>query len=285
MARLPVPGADGGNWGDVLNDFLAQSHNSDGTLKTSAVNASGGQGPAGPQGPAGATGTNGTNGVNGVNGSKIYTGTTAPSTLHSNGDIYVDTTNGDFYQQTSGAWGSPVGNLSGPAGPTGPAGSLSANIAAYYTANYVENGGGQGINGGLNVLNFDTEDVLLGSNITISGTTIQIAANGTYLFSISGIVQEYSFEGTGQYMTFKVGMREETLTAELPTWQNVEPYPLSFYNAGMSETGGVVFGQPISVSKMIKVQNAPVLLNVLLDNGNSSPSWIANQSINIVQLD
>lgn len=33
MARLPVPGQDGGTWGDILNDFLGEAHNSDGTLK------------------------------------------------------------------------------------------------------------------------------------------------------------------------------------------------------------------------------------------------------------
>lgn len=39
MARLPVPGADNGVWGDVLNDFLQVVHNSDGTLKSDAVNS------------------------------------------------------------------------------------------------------------------------------------------------------------------------------------------------------------------------------------------------------
>jgi hypothetical protein len=33
MARLPQPGQDKGTWGDILNDFLSQSHNSDGSLK------------------------------------------------------------------------------------------------------------------------------------------------------------------------------------------------------------------------------------------------------------
>lgn len=42
MARLPTPGGDGGNWGTILNDFLNQSHNTDGTLKSSAVSAAGG---------------------------------------------------------------------------------------------------------------------------------------------------------------------------------------------------------------------------------------------------
>lgn len=33
MARLPQPGGDQGSWGDILNDYLSQSHNADGTLK------------------------------------------------------------------------------------------------------------------------------------------------------------------------------------------------------------------------------------------------------------
>lgn len=37
MSRLPTPGSDDGKWGDILNDFLAVSHNSDGTLKNAAT--------------------------------------------------------------------------------------------------------------------------------------------------------------------------------------------------------------------------------------------------------
>lgn len=37
MARMPVPGADEGTWGDVLNDFLAAAHNSDGSIKDAGV--------------------------------------------------------------------------------------------------------------------------------------------------------------------------------------------------------------------------------------------------------
>ncbi len=33
MARLPVPGRDAGNWGEMLNEFLRVSHREDGTLK------------------------------------------------------------------------------------------------------------------------------------------------------------------------------------------------------------------------------------------------------------
>lgn len=33
MARLPTPGSDDGNWGDILNEYLEQAHKDDGTLK------------------------------------------------------------------------------------------------------------------------------------------------------------------------------------------------------------------------------------------------------------
>jgi hypothetical protein len=37
MARLPQPGGDEGNWGEILNQFLIVSHNDDGSLKSAAV--------------------------------------------------------------------------------------------------------------------------------------------------------------------------------------------------------------------------------------------------------
>lgn len=39
MARLPQPGADSGSWGAILNDFLTQSLNTDGSLKNNVVSA------------------------------------------------------------------------------------------------------------------------------------------------------------------------------------------------------------------------------------------------------
>lgn len=35
--RLPTPGADPGNWGEILNDFLLVAHNADGTIKTPGI--------------------------------------------------------------------------------------------------------------------------------------------------------------------------------------------------------------------------------------------------------
>lgn len=41
MTRLPVPGSDQGTWGNILNDYLSVSHQTDGTLKPGAVTAAG----------------------------------------------------------------------------------------------------------------------------------------------------------------------------------------------------------------------------------------------------
>ena len=39
MARLPQPGGDAGNWGSILNDYLATSHKADGTIKDNTIGA------------------------------------------------------------------------------------------------------------------------------------------------------------------------------------------------------------------------------------------------------
>ncbi len=39
MARLPQPGSDSNIWGNVLNDFLLVSHDSDGTVQAGAIDA------------------------------------------------------------------------------------------------------------------------------------------------------------------------------------------------------------------------------------------------------
>lgn len=37
MVRLPQPGADNGNWGSILNDYLSTAHNADGTVKDNTI--------------------------------------------------------------------------------------------------------------------------------------------------------------------------------------------------------------------------------------------------------
>ncbi len=132
MTRLPTPGSDEGQWGQILNDYLSAVHKTDGTLKDSIITANnlapnaittstiqpatitedkldstvqsklnsgggtpGATGPTGLQGLTGATGPSGTPGVAGATG--------ASGTPGSNGN--------------PGATGA-----TGPIGATGPAG-------------------------------------------------------------------------------------------------------------------------------------------------------------------
>ena len=39
MARLPLPGSDDGQWGNILNEYLLESHTEDGAIKDGAVNS------------------------------------------------------------------------------------------------------------------------------------------------------------------------------------------------------------------------------------------------------
>lgn len=70
MPRLPIPGSDGGKWGDILNEFLRVSHNPDGTIKPSSlpVLSGGATGPAGATGPQGIQGNPGAIGATGATG-------------------------------------------------------------------------------------------------------------------------------------------------------------------------------------------------------------------------
>lgn len=140
MPRLPYPGGDQGNWGQILNDYLNQAHKPDGTLKDNAVSAaavtdntitedkldaavrsklnSGGgtqgatgpQGPQGVQGPAGQTGATGSQGPAGAQGPAGSVGATGAPGVGTPG--------------TTGATG-PQGNQgsAGPQGATGPQGT------------------------------------------------------------------------------------------------------------------------------------------------------------------
>ncbi len=109
MTRLPIPGSDEGEWGEILNEYLLQAHAGDGSIKpgvvtlanlessvqtqiSASVGATGPAGPSGATGPSGASGAAGATGASGPSGTTGATGATGPT---------------------------------GPAGATGPAGPQS----------------------------------------------------------------------------------------------------------------------------------------------------------------
>ena len=134
VARLPIPGGDEGNWGQILNDFLAQTLKNDGTIKDNVIpesslaapvqakintvagqqGATGPAGATGPQGPAGTAGATGAAGPAGVAGAA---GATGPQ----------GTTGAVGATGASGSAGAQ--GATGPAGSTGAAGSVGATGA------------------------------------------------------------------------------------------------------------------------------------------------------------
>ena len=135
MPRLPQPGGDTGNWGQILNDYLSQAHNPNGSLKDNIITTSnlsqtvqdklntvaGQQGATGPIGPAGPTGATGATGASGTPGTQGATGATgAPSTV-------PGPTGATGPQGPQGEPG-PAATIgaTGPSGPTGATGASGA---------------------------------------------------------------------------------------------------------------------------------------------------------------
>ena len=93
-----------------------------------------GTGTAGPIGPTGATGAagiagiTGPSGVNGTNGTAWWTGASTPSVKLGNvNDLYLNTTNSNYYLKTDPTTWILQGNLLGANGATGPAGPAGLN--------------------------------------------------------------------------------------------------------------------------------------------------------------
>ncbi|MGE5612706.1 MAG: hypothetical protein ACM3UO_00325 [Bacillota bacterium] len=110
-----------GAWGTPVANMMGPAG------ATGATGAAGPTGPTGATGATGATGPAGSNGTNGTNGSTWYTGTGTPSAgLGTNGDYYFRSTTADIYNKVAGSWGSPIANITGPAGATGATGPTGA---------------------------------------------------------------------------------------------------------------------------------------------------------------
>ncbi len=179
--RLPTPGGDKGNWGTILNDYLAVAHKTDGTLKDNSIpeaalaptvqaklnsgggtpGATGAQGPQGANGSQGATGPQGPIGPSGASGTQGATGAQGPAGVA--GQPGATGTQG--IQGPAGASGTPGANgqpgAVGATGPQGPAGTPSTVP------------GPQGATGPQGEAGADGAD---GTSVTITGSVANAAA-------------------------------------------------------------------------------------------------------------
>ena len=109
MSQLPTPGGDDGTWGGILNDYLSQSLNGDGTLKTSAVEASGAEQTANKGQP---------NGYAGLDGSGNVPVGLLPANIPITDLAVTGTPSSSNYLRGDGTWGVPNGGSSSLAADT-----------------------------------------------------------------------------------------------------------------------------------------------------------------------
>lgn len=123
----------------------------------------------------------------GVGGTIWHTGLGAPSTLYNDGDLYLNTSNGDVYKQVSAAWGSPILNIKGANGTDGTNGtSYSFKGAKVYKST------GQSIGTTLTALSFDTESFDTNTYHDTSTNNTRLTVSETGYYKIYGIVSTTS---------------------------------------------------------------------------------------------
>lgn len=153
MARLPIPGADSGNWGQILNDYLSQTHETDGSLKAEVITntnianstiteaklantvqtklnaVAGATGATGPAGPTGATGPQGVAGATGAQGPQGLQGT--PGTVGATGAAGATGATGPQgpIGTTGGVGPQGLTGATGPAGQDGTSVTIAGSVA------------------------------------------------------------------------------------------------------------------------------------------------------------
>jgi hypothetical protein len=128
VARLPVPGSDDGTWGNILNDYLSRSLNPDGSLKTSAVSASGAEQTANKDAAGGYAGLDGS--------TKVPIALLPSTALSIASDVNISgpaNNQGLIYNSGSGKWTNqalPSAPVSSVAGKTGAVTLVEGDIAS-----------------------------------------------------------------------------------------------------------------------------------------------------------
>lgn len=163
MARLPTPGSDAGTWGNILNDFLAQAHNSDGSLKPSSVSAAGGEL---------ATNKGQASGYAGLNSSSVV-----PTT-----QLGTGTANSSTFLRGDSTWATVIGLTDGDKGDITVSGSGSAWLIDSGAVSYQKMQDVSATNrllGRATAGSGDVEEITVGGDLSQSGSTFTVTSATT----------------------------------------------------------------------------------------------------------
>lgn len=166
----------------------------------------------------------------GTPGSKWYEGAGAPSTTHNDGDFYLNVSNGDVYEQASGSWGSPIGNIQGPSG-SGTGDMLASTYdPAHKNAQ----------------LAADSEVVHLSGTETVSGTKTFTAATTT----IGKLLKMNAPTGNAELDLQLNG------TTEAKIYWDATANRLTFQNSNNNNADALYFADPATFNSTIAIQGS-----------------------------
>lgn len=278
MPRLPIPGSDGGQWGNILNEYLSVSHNPDGSIKSSLLTPSDGvtgptgpigatgpqgiqgtQGETGPQGPAGnngATGATGPIGATGVMGQGVISGGTTGQVLAKNSNTDYDT-----------SWQDAGGTETLPASIIDAKGDLIVGTAADTPARLEVGVSGQqivadplaaaGLGWSVPPIQANAfQDVLLPLPVTSTYTTASSASHALRAVFYPVWVPTATMCVT---LRTKVGTGESGATARLGIYKCSEVFTFSFSGSLVVDAGLVSADTPGDKSITINQMLAPGL--------------------------
>ena len=235
---------------------------------TGAKGDKGDQGLQGLQGLIGLSGNDGATGATGATGANGATGATGA--MGAAGAAGANGTNG-----TNGSDGSQ--------GAPGAPGSLSGDYASYFASTSDTTAIPQYANW---ILSFPNQATQHGSNITVDGSAINVAQNGTYLITSTGTVQMPDYEVGDLFLYFSMSLEESDNGGSSSP---LVPDPLADYESiGPSEVGTNELTQTYSISRLVTVTNAPSTFDIRLHNNSQGGTGIVyayNQVVNILKVD
>jgi len=158
-----------------------------------------------------------------------FSGSGVPSGgLGVNGDTYYNVANHDIYQKAGGVWGSPVGNISGPAGQPG----LSSGLPFTFSTSTAMGDGGTA------VLRFNNANASLATAIAVT-EEVALAGNPSYIGALAswgaGKISIASADGTALFTADVTGVTSNT------TW-------LQFTVSGAVSSGAFTNGGVVTAS-------------------------------------